>query len=220
MSDNVNEEKVEEIAAHQPTYAPGTGKGVETGLGPSMFPADKTKKSDKHFDAKELNDMVDESKESLTEGKKKKTAKQREKEAKDKLDTLGPVGSGGAEQMMKDFGRHGTDPKRMDTEKKHKEKKKNRKKVDVEEAIKLEENVMGMTGMPNIGRMKELAGLPDDTKIEVVMKSDEMPSCKEHSGIELANEKLKDTFEVYKMLPCEEKEEFRKDLIKYLMKED
>jgi len=301
---------IDEIAASQPSVSPGTGKGVETGLGPSIFPADKKEKT-RHFSDEELENMVNEEKpryqdnedsvrqlmtdfnpplsdnteilpdpstanvwlaidhgnqlawivyladedaedvdydeavskysrrnpvtgrehfesaKNLTEAKgkkKRKTAKQRERDAKEKLDQMGPVGSGTAEQIMKDFGLTGTDADRMDKEKKHKEKKEQRKKVDVDEATKIDENILGMLGMQNIGRMKELAGMPtpDDTTITVTAEpiTQETPSCEEYTGLDLAMNKLEDVFKVYSVLPCEEKAEFRKRLIDYLMKDD
>lgn len=304
LNDGVNE-----IAASQPTVSPGTGKGVETGLGPSMFPADKKKKTT-YFDDEELDDMVKEgpqqypdnedgarqlmadefanlsdnteiipdpsvanvwlaidhdqkmawivyladsdaedvdyeeavskySKRNLETGreywesaghlteskgkkKKRKTAKQREKAAKEKLASMGPAAAGTAEKIMKDFGLTGTDTERMEREKRHKKKKEMRKKVGVdEETLKLDENVMGMIGMPNIGRMKELAGLPNDTAITVTteLTQQETPSCEEYSGLDLAMSKLEEVFKVYSALSCEEKQEFRKNLIDCLMKD-
>ena len=218
LIDGVQEE-INEIAAHQPTYSPGTGKGVETGLGPSMFPADKKEKT-RHFSDQELAKMTKES-------KRKKTVKQRERQAKEKLAKLKPIGSGGAERIMKDFGQHGTDPKRMDQEQKQKLKKQARKKVDIRdinESAKLDEQVMGMIGMismPTIGRIQELAGLTDDSKIKIAVDPQQhAPSCKEHVALDLAKTKLHDLFNVYETLPLDEKEEFRKQLINHLMKED
>ena len=206
-------DNLDEIAASNPVYTPGTGKGVETGIGPSMFPADKKKKT-KHFSDEELKDMVKEHHLMESKKAKKKSAKRREKEAKDKLADLPPPGAGGAEKMMKDFGPKGTDPERIDTEQKHKEKKKKRKKIDL---AKLDEAVLGMIGMPTISRIRQLAGLPEITdeasKNVVETTIDEMPS----GGFDIALSKFN---EVYSSLDENQKEQFKNHFMNKIMKDD
>jgi len=294
--DNGLYDNVTEIAGSHPVYSPGTGKGIETGIGPSMFPADKKKKhryldddprgkvredtdlpddtdgaravmqqfgglSDKvrmrpdpsvafvwlvvddgkqqawivyikEEDAEQIDDYAGTvSKyfdkpgqtvwEGITEGKKK-TPKQREKEARKKLDD--PEAQAKAASGQEDPAKKLKDPQYqhrvIPDKKKADSKKEARKKVDTSESAQIEEGVLGMTNLPTVARMKELAGLeasqPESiTTVEIVPV--ENVSC-EDGALDLATSRLNDVFKIYDMLDTCQKEEFRLRLINFLMK--
>jgi len=295
--DNGLYDNVTEIVGSHPVYSPGFGKGIETGIGPSMFPADKKKKhrylddprdkvredtdlpdspdgvqaimqefgglSDKvrmipdpqaeyvwlvaddgkqqawivyikDEDAEQIDDYAGTvSKyfdkpgqtvwESISEGKKK-TAKQREKEAREKLED--PEEKAKAASGQEDPAKKLRDPqyqhKVIPDKKKEASKKKARKKVDISESAQIEEGILGMINLPTVARMKELAGLKVIQKPESVTTIEEVPvenvSCEEESALSLAMSRLDDVFKVYDMLDREQKEQFRLALINLLMK--
>lgn len=136
-------------------------------------------------------------------------------------------------------------PKTITDKKKEQSKTLARKKVRADESLlegsDLKENVVGnLTGMPTIGRIKQLAGIPNGTEIEVTMTGGNVAGCDcgcsdcqcnvgpcnccsacqcdEESALDLAMQKLQDVFDVYTVLGCDEKEQFRKHLIDCLMR--
>lgn len=292
-------DNITEIVGSHPVYSPGFGKGIETGIGPSMFPADKKKKHRylddgprgkvredsnlpdspdgvraimqrfddlsnkvrmvpdpsveyvwlvaddgkqqawivyiKEEDAENVDYTEAVSKyldkpnqtvwEDVTEGKKKKkTAKQREKEAREKLKD--PEAQAKAASGQEDPAKKLQDPryqhKVIQDKKKEASKKQGRKKVDVGESAQIEEGVLGMIDLPTVARMRELAGLKITQKPESVTTVEIAPveniSCDEGSALDLAMSRLDDVFKVYDMLDCEQKEQFRLKLINLLMK--
>lgn len=295
--DNGLYDNVTEIVGSHPVYSPGFGKGIETGIGPSMFPADKKKKhrylddpkDDKVREDTDLPDspdgvqaimqefgglsnkvrmipdpqveyvwlVADDGKqqawivyikdedaeqvddyagtvskyfdkpgqtvwESISEGKKK-TAKQREKEAREKLED--PEEKAKAASGQEDPAKKLRDPqyqhKVIPDKKKEASKKKARKKVDISESAQIEEGILGMINLPTVARMKELAGLKVIQKPESVTTVEIAPvenvSC-EGGALDLAMSRLDDVFKVYDMLDREQKEQFRLALINLLMK--
>lgn len=296
--DNGLYDNVTEIVGSHPVYSPGFGKGIELGIGPSLFPADK-KRRHRYLDndprgkvredtnlpdnpqgvraimqgfgglsnkvrmipdpqteyvwlvadygkqeawivyieqeeaeqvddyAETISKYFDKSGqtvwEGITEGKKKKTAKQREKEAKEKLED--PEATAKAASGEEDPAKKLQDPqfqhKVIPDKKKEANKQEARKKVDISESAQIEEGVLGILNLPTVARMKELAGLKIIQKPESVTTIEEVPvenvSC-EGNALNLAMSRLDDVFKVYDMLDCEQKEQFRLALINLLMK--
>lgn len=289
-------DNVTEIAGTHPVYAPGFGKGIELGIGPSMFPADKKKKhrylddpKDKVREDADLPDSSDSVKvilqnfrvlagkvrmvpdpsveyvwlvvddkrqlawivyikekdvedvdytesvskyfnkpgQTVWEGKKKKkTAKQREKAAREKLED--PEETAKAASGQEDPAKKLQDPQFkhqvVSDKKKEASKKEARKKVNLGESAQIEEAVLGMINLPTVARMKELAGLeitqkPESvTTVEVVPVENSACVANDESALALATSRLDDVFKIYDMLNTSQKEEFRLILINVLMK--
>ena len=159
--------------------------------------------------------------EGITKGKK--TAKQREKAARKKLED--PKAKAKAASGDEDPAKKLQDPqfqhKVIPDKKKEARKKEARKKVDISKSAQIEESVLGMMNVPTVARMKELAGLKVIQKPESVTTVEIVPvenvSC-EGNALNLAMKRLNDVFKVYDMLDCEQKEQFRLALINLLMK--
>jgi len=295
--DNGLYDNVTEIAGSQPVYSPGTGKGIETGIGPSMFPADKKRKhkyldddprgkvredadlsdspdsvkvilqnfrvlADKvrmvpdpsveyvwlvvddkrhlawivYIKEKDVEDVdyteavskyFDKPGQTVWEGKKKKkTTKQREKAAREKLED--PEEKAKAASGEEDPAKKLQDPQFkhqvVPDKKKEASKKEARKKVDISESAQIEEGVLGMINLPPVARMKELAGLnitqkPESvTTVEIVPVENSACVANDESALALATNRLDDVFKIYDMLNTSQKEEFRLILINVLMK--
>ena len=295
--DNGLYDNVTEIAGSQPVYSPGTGKGIETGIGPSMFPADKKRKHKyldddprgkvredadlpdspdgvkvilqnfrvlddkvrmvpdpsveyvwlvvddkrhlawivyiKEKDAEDVdyNEAIskyfDNPGQTIWEGKKKKkTTKQREKAAREKLED--PEEKAKAASGQEDPAKKLQDPQFkhqvVPDKKKEASKKEARKKVDISESAQIEEGILGMINLPTVARMKELAGLditqkPESvTTVEIVPVENSACVANDESALALATNRLDDVFKIYDMLNTSQKEEFRLILINVLMK--
>lgn len=171
--------------------------------------------------------------ESVTEAKKK-SAKARANAAKAKLDD--PVAQAKARagyDPSKLLGKDEFKPKKttLKNKKKEQNKKATRKKVSVDE--KLEEGVLGgLTAMPTVGRIKELAGIKggdcsmdDDTadvdgKTTITIVPDPgTPKIQDMPGANEANELLHKAFEIYDTLRPEDKQAVKNNLMNLMLKE-
>ena len=164
--------------------------------------------------------------ESVMGGKKKKskTAKQREKEAKERIDKMGPPGSGSAAAMADATKVKKSGPQTTKKGDKGYDKKRGREKVAVDENDKIEEGVIG--SMPTLGRMRELAGIqsedcgitPDEGMMTIIVKPDPgTPKIENLPGVAEAKELMTQAFDIYNSLPEDSQGDFKDYMISQMM---
>ena len=205
-------------------------EGLEEDAKDNLFP-DTTHSASPFTDIDDEDEEDKKKNESIMEGKKKKrkkTAKQREKEAKEKLDSEIEASKAAAEENPASALSQGQfQAKTIPDKKKKDDKEKARKKVTVEENDKLDESVLGiLTQMPTLGRIKELAGIPgkdcgitpDEGITTIIVKPDPgTPKIRDLPGVAEAKELITKAFDIYNTLPEDAQNIFKDYMISNMM---
>ncbi len=159
--------------------------------------------------------------ESIMEGNKNKK-KKKEKGIKAKVDDELETAKTGSDKVSSELSQGQYQPKTIPDKKKMANKKKGREKVTVE-SDKIEEGLLG--DMPNLGRMRELAGLknencstPDGEMMTIVVKPDPgTPKIEELPGVSEAKDLMSKAFDIYNTLPEESQGVFQSYMIANMM---